>query len=60
MQDRIARARLGGDPPDIMISPRLGQIGLFDFHCAEAAIKIGAAAAERSLQTIKEAIEALG
>jgi NTE family protein len=60
MQDRITRARLGGDPPDIMISPRLGQIGLFDFHRADAAIKIGAVAAERSLQTINEAISALG
>jgi NTE family protein len=26
MQDRITRARLAGDPPDIMISPRLGNI----------------------------------
>ena len=29
MQDRITRARLGGDPPDMMITPRLGRIGLF-------------------------------
>jgi NTE family protein len=59
MQDRITRARLGGDPPDIMISPRLGKVGLFDFHCADEAIRIGAEAAERSLQTINEAVEAL-
>jgi NTE family protein len=59
MQDRITRARLGGDPPDVMISPRLGKIGLFDFHCAEEAMRIGAQAAERSLQGISEAIEAL-
>ena len=42
MQDRITRARLAGDPPDVMISPRLGHIGLFDFHRAEEAIAIGA------------------
>jgi NTE family protein len=60
MQDRITRARLGGDPPDLMITPRLGRIGLFDFHCAQEAIGIGAEAAKRSLQTIHEAIEALG
>jgi NTE family protein len=59
MQDRITRARLGGDPPDVMISPRLGKIGLFDFHCAEEAMRLGAQAAERSLQGISEAIEAL-
>jgi NTE family protein len=59
MQDRITRARLAGDPPDITISPRLGNIGLFDFHRAEEAIKLGAEAAERSLETIGQAIAAL-
>ena len=38
MQDRITRARLAGDPPDVLISPRVGRIGLFDFHRAEEAI----------------------
>jgi NTE family protein len=59
MQDRITRARLAGDPADIMISPRLGHIGMFDFHRAEEAIKLGAEAAERSIETIAQAIEAL-
>jgi len=60
MQDRITRARLAGDPADIMISPRLGLIGMFDFHRAEEAIRIGAEAAQRALPSIAEAIEALG
>ncbi len=59
MQDRITRARLAGDPADIMISPRLGHIGMFDFHRAEEAIRIGAETAERSLETIERALEAL-
>jgi NTE family protein len=59
MQDRITRARLAGDPADIMISPRLGHIGMFDFHRAEEAIRIGAEAAERALDLIDEAIAAL-
>lgn len=59
MQDRITRARLAGDPADIMISPRLGHIGMFDFHRAEEAIKIGAEATERSLETIAQAFDAL-
>ena len=59
MQDRITRARLAGDPADIMISPRLGNIGMFDFHRAEEAIKIGAEAAERALETIGQATAAL-
>ena len=33
-QDRIARSRLAGDPPDIMISPKLAKMGLFEFHRA--------------------------
>ena len=42
----------------VMITPRLGRVGLFDFHCAEETIGIGAEAAKRSMQTIHEAIEA--
>ena len=59
MQDRITRARLAGDPPDIMISPRIGRIGLFDFHRAEEAIEIGAEAAEKALEPIDEMVAAL-
>jgi NTE family protein len=59
MQDRITRAKLAGDPPDIMISPPLGKIGLFDFHRANEAINLGAEAAERSLEAIDQAIAAL-
>ena len=56
MQDRITRARLAGDPADIMIGPRLGDIGMFDFHRSEEAIQIGAEAAQRSLDQIHQAI----
>jgi NTE family protein len=59
MQDRITRARLAGDPPDVLISPRLGQIGWFDFHHAADAIAIGTEAAERSLEAVNEAVSAL-
>jgi NTE family protein len=59
MQDRITRARLAGDPADIMISPRVGHIGMFDFHCAEEAIRLGAEAAEKALETIDAASKAL-
>jgi NTE family protein len=59
MQDRITRARLAGDPPDILISPRVGRIGLFDFHRAQDAINLGAEAAERALEGFDEVIAAL-
>jgi NTE family protein len=59
MQDRITRARLAGDPADVMVSPRLGGVGWFDFHRAEEAIAIGAEATEKALEGINEAIAAL-
>jgi NTE family protein len=59
MQDRITRARLAGDPPDVLISPRLGNVGWFDFHHATEAIAIGAEATEKAIDGITEAIAAL-
>jgi NTE family protein len=58
-QDRIARSRLAGDPPDVMIAPRLGSIGLFEFHRADEAIRLGAEATERALGEMSEAVTAL-
>jgi len=59
MQDRITRARLAGDPPDVLISPRLGKVGWFDFHRGKDAISLGADAVEKSIEGITEAIDAL-
>ena len=41
IQDRISRARLAGDPPDLSLQPKLGHIGLTEFHRADEAIRIG-------------------
>jgi NTE family protein len=59
MQDRITRARLAGDPPDVLISPRLGSVGWFEFHRAAEAIQIGTEAAEKAIDAVSEAITAL-
>jgi NTE family protein len=59
MQDRVTRSRLAGDPPDVLIAPRCGKVGLFDFHRAKEAIEIGVQAAERALPDITDAIAAL-
>jgi len=58
VQDRIARSRLAGDPPDAMISPRLHGIGLFDFHRADELILRGAQAAQREIDDLAREIEA--
>jgi len=57
VHDRIARSRMAGDPPDLMISPRLSGIGLFEFHRAEELIERGYAAGQRILQEIQEDLE---
>ncbi len=55
-QDRLARSRLAGDPPDINIMPRTPTIGLFDFDKAQDAIDAGRDAAERALPEIEMAL----
>ncbi len=47
MQDRITRSRMAGDPPDIIIAPRLSTMGLMDFDEAGVAIDEGYACVKR-------------
>ncbi len=54
MQSRIARSRLAGEPPEVVITPRLGDIGLLDFHRGADAIAHGERAAQAVLPTLKE------
>jgi NTE family protein len=58
-QDRIARSRLAGDPPDVALVPKLSKIGLFEFQRAEESIELGREAVARSLPEIKESIQSL-
>ncbi len=41
MQDRITRARMAGDPPDVVLAPRLAHLGLMDFDRAGEGIAAG-------------------
>ena len=59
MQDRITRSRLAGDPPDVLINPKLGKVGVFEFHRAQESIALGVEAAERAIESIGEAADAL-
>jgi NTE family protein len=56
VQDRIARSRLAGDPPDAMIAPPLPPIGLFDFHRAEEMIECGKTGVQHDIERIKREI----
>jgi NTE family protein len=59
MQDRLTRARVAGDPPDIHIKPKIGDIGLLEFEKAEELIARGEDAAVKALPDIKEAMSVL-
>ncbi|MBL3589497.1 MAG: patatin-like phospholipase family protein [gamma proteobacterium endosymbiont of Lamellibrachia anaximandri] len=52
-QDRITRSRMAGDPPDIMLSPRLSHIELLEFHRGKEAIKEGENCVKRMLPEIE-------
>jgi NTE family protein len=53
MQVRIARSRLAGEPPDVLIAPTLGHLGLLDYHRAAEAISEGREAAALALPMIR-------
>jgi NTE family protein len=49
MQVRITRSRMAGEPPDVIVAPRLAHIGLLDFDRAEEAMREGERAMEAAL-----------
>ena len=53
MQDHITRTRLAGEPPHVMLVPRLRGIGLMEFNRAEEAIAEGRACVDQALPTLK-------
>lgn len=55
-QDRITRSRLAGDPADVVISPRLGDIGLLEFGKAAEAMREGEECVDRALAQIRHAL----
>jgi len=59
IQDRIARSRLAGDPPDVMIIPRLGKVGLFDFQRAAESIDGGYETCRKMAADILDVVAAL-
>lgn len=54
MQVRITRSRMAGEPPDLVIAPRLADLGLMDFHRGDYAIEEGRRAVDRVLDQIDE------
>jgi NTE family protein len=56
MQVRITRSRMAGEPPDVIVAPRLAHIGLLDFDRADEAIHEG----ERAMEAALSGLDVLG
>jgi len=54
MQMRVTRSRMAGDPPEVVIAPRLAHLGQLDFHRAKEAIDEGRRAAQASLPQLRQ------
>ncbi len=60
VQDRMTKQRLAGDPPDMLLSPRLSQIGLLEFNRAAEAIDEGRQAMASMMPRLKAIMEDTG
>ena len=56
-QDRITRSRMAGDPPDIILAPKLSHIGLLEFYRADEAIAEGRNCVKRMEPEIAHVLE---
>jgi NTE family protein len=56
MGDRIARQRLAGDPPDVMILPHVSHVGPLEFNRADEVIEAGRRALNLMLPMLTDQI----
>ena len=59
MQERVTKARMAGDPPDVLLQPKLGHIGILEFERGEEAIQVGYESTMRMRELIEEDIKML-
>jgi NTE family protein len=57
MQDGITRQRLIADPPDILVKPKLADIGLMEFNRADESIEEGKRAMDLQLPMLLDMLE---
>lgn len=53
LQIQITQGRLSKDPPDVLITPNLENIGLMEFYRAEEAISAGESAVKQSIKELQ-------
>lgn len=54
MTSQIMRSRLAGEPPDVMINPRLNHLSVLELYRAEEAIEEGRQSAKRVLHLLRD------
>jgi NTE family protein len=59
MQERITKARMAGDPADVLLQPKLGHIGLLEFERGKEAIEVGYETTMRMRPLIEEELKVL-
>jgi NTE family protein len=59
VMDRLSRSRMAGDPPDVLISPRVGHISLLDFDKADEMVRLGREAVLLATPYLDEALAIL-
>lgn len=59
MQERVTKARMAGDPPDVLLQPKLGHIGILEFERGQDAIKVGYESTIRMRDLIEEDVKML-
>ena len=59
MQERVTKARMAGDPPDVLLQPKLGHIGILEFERGAESIQVGYETTLRMRDLIEEDIKML-
>jgi NTE family protein len=57
MQDAITRQRLLDDPPEILVRPKLADIGLMEFNRAEETIEEGKRAMDLMIPMLRDLMD---
>jgi len=57
VQDFVSRVRLAADPVDVLIAPKVSEIGWLEFHRASEAINAGEKAALAALPDLMSAVQ---
>lgn len=56
-QDRITRSRMAGDPPDVILNPKLSDLGLLELYRSDEAIAEGVRCVEMLRPEIEHVLE---